>query len=147
MRPLRVTAATMVCLAASVLPILTPKVPGYLREELVTVVEAEAAGQGVRERVGDFGELRVLLQRHAGDVHVVSGADMIGRVEAMRVGEVGVVHAESGCFLVHELDEGVDAATDVFGELNGGVVAGGQEEAVEQILDGDDHAGLEAHDG
>ena len=53
------------------------------------------------------------------------------------VDEVGVVHAETPCAVVHLLHEQLRDAGDLFRQCHRGVVAGGDADALEKLLHGD----------
>ena len=68
-------------------------------------------------------------------------------MQATRVGKVRARAAELGGPIVHHLHERVDVAGDGAREDIGGVVAAGEHETVEQLLDGEHLARLKAGDG
>ena len=69
---------------------------------------------------------------------------MVGIVEPVYVCKVGVLAAELGRLVVHQLDEALDRAADVECKHICGVVAAAHEQAVEQVLDAHLLAGDEA---
>ena len=81
--------------------------------------------------------LLVLVDDGAGqDGHVV-GAGVVLRVrQAGGVHEVRVLHAELLGGLVHHVGEGVFTTGDVFGQGDAGVVAGLDDDAVQQVIHG-----------
>ncbi len=72
---------------------------------------------------------------------------MIRVRHAAGVTEVGAHAADVRSLLVHVLDEGLDGAGDPYGQHVGRFTGGGDEEAVEQLLDGELFAGLDVCGG
>ena len=72
---------------------------------------------------------------------------MAGGVEAVRVGEMRVLKAQVAHLGVHAIDEAGHVAGNVARDGDGGVVAGGQEQAVKEIAHRQAHPRLQAHDG
>ena len=68
-------------------------------------------------------------------------------VEAVGVFEAGLGHAELGRLGVHQLRKLLHAVRDMQRERRGGVVAGDQQQAVEQVLDCVALSRLEVHRG
>ena len=60
---------------------------------------------------------------------------------------MGAHAADVRSLLVHVLDEGLDGAGDPYGQHVGRFTGGGDEEAVEQLLDGELFAGLDVRSG
>ena len=111
----------------------------FVDQQRVVVVEVELAALD-RERQDRFVGADDLGDARLGHVEVrehgeVGGAGVVAAVvEARRRGVARAAEPQTGGFFVHAHDELVDGSGDVLGERDGGVVAGGQQQAVEQAL-------------
>ena len=72
---------------------------------------------------------------------------MVLVVLAVNGDEVGVGHAQLRRLVVHELGEGFGGPGQLLRDGDGGVVAGGEHESVEQIPDGPLLTGFQPHEG
>ncbi len=120
---------------------------GLIPQQAVAVVLGDAV-----EHEGFLGVDLVLLRQVADQGlaqarHVVSGTVVTFRIQTVRVHEVAVVHAELGGPAVHQTGEGVGAARQEFGHGDAGVVAGLDDDALVQVIDGDLLAHLDEHLG
>ena len=93
-------------------------------------------GKGSDGGVGahDAGDARLLhvdVREHG---EVGGAGEVAGVVVAGGRGVARAAEPELGGLCVHPRDEALDAAGDVLGERDGGVVAGGQQQTVEQAL-------------
>ena len=79
--------------------------------------------------------------------HVAGGTVVTFRIQTVGVLELGVFHAELGGPGVHQAGEGVGAARQVFGHGDAGVVAGLDDDALVEVIDGDLLAHLDKHLG
>src|SRR5690606_17458244 len=99
---------------------------------------------------GFFAVQRVVLgeitdQRAGQHGHVVGGGDLAFVRPAGGVDEVGVFHSQRLRLLVHHFGEGVFTASDVLGQRHGGVVAGLDHQATQQVFDVDLRAFADEH--
>ncbi len=120
---------------------------GLIPQQTVAVVLGDAVED---ERL--LGVDLVLLRQVADQCltqtgHVVSGTVVTFRIQTVRVHEVAVFHAELGGPAVHQAGEGVGAAGQEFGHGDAGVVAGLDDDALVQVIDGDLLAHLDKHLG
>ena len=66
--------------------------------------------------------------------HVARGGIVLGRGQAGGVDEVRVLHADAACLGVHLLGKGLLAARDGFGQDDGRVIAGLDDQPVQQLF-------------
>ena len=134
--PLR-AAATCDQPAPLVCPVLTPISSRERGEEVVPRVQA-ASGRGRVDEPHGLPDER-LVHRDARELRHVPGArDVAGRVEAVRIDEVGVGEPELAGAGVHQVDEARHgAAPDVGGDDVRGVVGALDERGAEQVADRD----------
>ena len=113
---------------------------GHLPDQRVVVLQRAVVGVA-RPRDGRLGRAhhgaeRLVLHRvSAEDGHVPRRRVVVCTIESMRIGEVGVLHAEFGRFCVHLRHEGLFRARRGLGKSHRGIVAALDQEAVEHILD------------
>ena len=119
---------------------------GVKPEEQVAVPQLGTAPvRRVLLRLHDLGDERVLHRVAAEHDHVVGGRVVARGIEAVRIGEVGVLQAQVARLGVHAVDERRDVAGDVAGNGDRGVGARGQEEAIQQVAHRKRHARLQSH--
>ena len=95
-----------------------------------------------------------LDRREVGDRHrvpreqreVVRGGDVPWRIQTVRVREVRIGEPQTGDQLVHPPHERGVGARELAADRQRGVVAGGEHQAVEQVLQREPLARNEAHD-
>ena len=83
----------------------------------------------------DLGKVYDQLLRHEGDI--MGAGHMTVGIKAAGIDEVGVLHAQFGSPLIHELYEAILTAAYVFRCSNGCIVAGGDAHAFDKVSQAD----------
>ncbi len=97
-------------------------------------------------RGDDLAKERVLHRCLGDDEQVVGARDVAVRMQPVRVGEMRIGEAESVGFGIHLGDERRLAAANCLGDHDGGVITRRDQQAIEQVAQGETLGRTESHD-